>query len=122
MPTITHQTIPARLRRHIFIKKGTPIQQICDFADIDLNSLENKSRDYATVQQRQAILAFQSRELKLTTSQSAILFKQNHATTIHACRRLDDDLFTKVNSILILTYNKLLEANKQLKQLKPQTT
>lgn len=69
------------------------IQKVCDYYNIEPNTIHTKSRKHEVVQVRQISMYFAKKYLDYSTSKiGAFIGKRDHATVLHACNMVKDQL------------------------------
>ena len=101
--TIYNKEIDLELARSILSKTNfkeekpitidSIIQKVCDYYNIEPDSIHTKSRKHDVVQVRQISMYFAKKYLDYSTSKiGAFIGKRDHATVLHACNMVKDQL------------------------------
>lgn len=71
----------------------TIINKVCDYYDISIEAIQTKSRKHEIVQVRQISMYLAKKHLDFSTSKiGAYIGKRDHATVLHACNIVRDQL------------------------------
>ena len=69
------------------------INTVCDYYDVDIDAIQTKSRKHEVVQVRQISMYLAKKHLDFSTSKiGAYIGKRDHATVLHACNMVKDQL------------------------------
>jgi chromosomal replication initiator protein len=69
------------------------INTVCEYFDVDVDAIQTKSRKHEVVQVRQISMYLAKKHLDFSTSKiGAYIGKRDHATVLHACNMVKDQL------------------------------
>lgn len=91
---LTHEVIE-KTNRHKQkpITIDSIISKVCEYYNIDTNSIQSKSRKHEIVQVRQISMYLAKKYLDFSTSKiGAYIGKRDHATVLHACNMVRDQI------------------------------